>query len=65
MWFELVQNCLSVSRLHGPLTVDELSNAEVMVIKTLVIPLHLDVGADVRLDRIEFFDSFSLVAREL
>ena len=27
VWFELVQNCLSVSRLHGPLTVDELSNA--------------------------------------
>ena len=26
-----VQNCLRVPRLHGPLTVDELSDAEVMV----------------------------------
>ena len=65
MWFELVQNCLSVSRLHGPLTVVELSNAEVMVIQTLVIALQSDVGVDVKSDKIEFFDSFSLVEREL
>ena len=35
------------------------------LIETLVIALHLDVGNDVKSDRIEFFDRFSWVEREL
>ena len=35
------------------------------VIETPVIALHSDVGVDVKSDRKEFFDSFSLVEREL
>ena len=34
-------------------------------IETPVIALHSDVGLDVKSYRIEFFDSFSLVEREL
>ena len=35
------------------------------MIGTPVIALHPGVGVDVKSDRIEFFDSFSLVEREL
>ena len=35
------------------------------MIETHVTALHSDVGVDVKADRIEFFDSFSLVKREL
>ena len=35
------------------------------LIGTPVIALHLDVGVDVKSDRIEFFDSFSWMKREL
>ena len=35
------------------------------LIETHVIALHSDVGVDVKSDRIELFDSFSLVKREL
>ena len=34
------------------------------MIETHVIALHSDVGVDVKSDRIELFDSFSLVKRE-
>ncbi|KAK2558628.1 hypothetical protein P5673_018821 [Acropora cervicornis] len=32
-WFKFLRNCLRVPRLHDPLTVDELSDAEVMVLR--------------------------------
>ena len=35
------------------------------LIGTPVIALHLDVGVDVKSDRIQFFDSFSWMKREL
>ena len=35
------------------------------MIETHVIALHLDVGVDVKSDRIEFLTVFSLVKREL
>ena len=35
------------------------------MIGTPVIELHSDVGVDVKSDGMEFFDSFSLVEREL
>ena len=38
---------------------------EKQMIETLVIALHSDVGVDVKSDKVEFLDSFSLVEREL
>ena len=36
-----------------------------VLIETPVIALHLDVGVDVKSDRIKFLTGFSLVEREL